>query len=63
MPGMSGGEVVRQLRAQGVQAPVLVITGFADSAALDTIEGGVAVLRKPFESAELLRRLADLLGV
>lgn len=63
MPGMSGGEVVRQLRAQGVQVPILMITGFADSAALDTIEGGVAVLRKPFESVELLRRLADLLGV
>lgn len=63
MPGMSGSEVARRLRADDAGLRVLVVTGFAESAAFDTIPGAVSVLRKPFESRELLRRVAEMLGV
>lgn len=61
MPGMSGAEVAQELRAEGVALPILVVTGYADSDKLDSIQGAqVAVLHKPFESSELLRRVAEL---
>jgi signal transduction histidine kinase len=62
MPGMSGAEVARQVRDKHPLLPVLIITGFADSETLDGIEGEVTVLKKPFESRELLRRAAELIS-
>jgi signal transduction histidine kinase len=62
MPGLSGAEVARRVRALAKGLPVLVVTGFADSETLDAIDGEVGVLRKPFESRELLRRVAEMLG-
>jgi signal transduction histidine kinase/CheY-like chemotaxis protein len=62
MPGLSGAEVARRAREEVPGLPVLVVTGFADSETLDAIDGAVAVLRKPFESRELLRRVAEMLG-
>jgi CheY-like chemotaxis protein len=63
MPGMSGAEVIRRVRETNPGLPVLLITGFADSATLDAVMGPeVVMLRKPFESRELLRRVSELLG-
>jgi CheY-like chemotaxis protein len=42
--------------------PVILVTGYADGAALDRIAGTSLVLRKPFELAELasaIRRCLD----
>lgn len=63
MPGMSGAEVIRRVRETNPSLPVLLVTGFADSATLDAVMGPeVTVLRKPFETRELLRSVARLLG-
>lgn len=63
MPGMSGAEVAAQVREHRVDLPVLVATGFADAPSLDRVRGARPVLlRKPFDSNELLRRVSELLG-
>lgn len=63
MPGQDGVTVVRQLRRQGVRAPVIFLTArheLADRVAgLDA--GGDDYLAKPFSMIELLARLRALL--
>lgn len=62
MPGMSGVEVARALHETRPGLGVLVVTG-GDSPKLGTVAGlRLAVLRKPFESQELLGRVAEMLG-
>lgn len=62
LPGIDGIEVCRRLRADGVWAPILMLTardGVADRVAgLD--EGADDYLTKPFSYAELLARLRAL---
>ncbi|WP_294329870.1 response regulator [uncultured Sphingomonas sp.] len=60
MPELSGSEVAEQVAVLDSGLPVILITGFADSAKLDSMAApNVTVLRKPFESHELLRKLRD----
>lgn len=56
MPGMSGLDLVRKLKALGVATPVIVLTGHADVAlAVDAMKAGVVeFLEKPFLDAALL---------
>ena len=63
LPDMSGIEVCRQLRANAILTPILMLTGF-DSinekvSGLDA--GADDYLIKPFEASELLARLRALL--
>ena len=59
LPGMSGVEIVRQIRAEGLQIPVIFLT------ARDTVQDAVFALemgandyiRKPFSFEELLARI------
>nr|WP_208408526.1 ATP-binding protein [Sphingomonas vulcanisoli] len=53
MPGLSGAQVARRTKEIDSQVRVFVMTGYADSRALDEILGDVEVMRKPF-SAEVL---------
>lgn len=63
MPGMTGADVVRKVREERPELPVVLVTGFAESAKLDAVTGPqVAVLWKPFEAQELLRKVAGLLS-
>lgn len=62
MPGMSGGEVVRKVRALYPDMPVLLVSGLAELAAVAAVRGpGVGVLQKPFEAQQLLREVKILL--
>jgi two-component system OmpR family response regulator len=63
IPGCNGMEVLRQMRAGGVQTPVLILTAMTDVehrvAGLDA--GADDYLPKPFAFAELVARLHALL--
>lgn len=56
MPGMSGLELQRHLKDQGVDLPVIIITGHADVAmAVQALKAGAAdFIEKPFDEDVLL---------
>jgi len=56
MPGMSGLDLVRRLRSEAIDQPVIVMSGQADIAlAVEAMKGGaVDFLQKPFRAAALL---------
>lgn len=58
MPGMDGWQLGRRVRAAWPGLPVLYISGYDLH---QSAPGPHAFLRKPFESEDLLRRVADLL--
>ncbi len=64
MPGLSGTELTRQLRAQGRVLPVLLVSGWGGAALAQraSAAGVTRVLAKPLQRAELARALAELLG-
>jgi len=63
MPGMNGVELCRQLRAESVIAPILILTGFgSEEDKVAGLEAGADDYQtKPFASKELLARVNALL--
>ena len=60
MPGMNGAEVAEQARAARPDLPVIFISGYADSAAMDAaLDGRALVLAKPVDSRALLDAIAS----
>ncbi len=62
LPSMSGLELMSELRRQGIQLPVIVITGH-DTPGLSqeaALRGAMAYLVKPFSGRELLKTLKEL---
>jgi two-component system response regulator FixJ len=64
MPGMSGLELVKRLKEEGISDPVIVITGHGDvPMAVEAMKAGVTdFLEKPFDDQQLLsavRRALD----
>jgi CheY-like chemotaxis protein len=57
MPGMSGAELARNLRALKSGLPVLIVSGYAE---VDGIDPDLPRLTKPFRNAELAVSLAAL---
>jgi two-component system response regulator FixJ len=64
MPGMSGVDLLRQLRARGSTMPVIVITGHGDiQLAVEAMKIGAAdFLEKPFDDEVLLTSVKAALG-
>ena len=63
MPGMTGAEVAREARVRGHDLPIVFSTGFAETAAIETVLGRNApVLRKPFRIRELQEVLDTVLS-
>ena len=60
MPDMTGVELAVRARALMPELPVLVATGYADMGAIESAIGNGAVLRKPFQLAELGAAVARL---
>ncbi|GAB3914655.1 response regulator transcription factor [Larkinella knui] len=62
IPGLNGFELIRQLRAQGVTTPILLLTALGETS--DKVMGFDAgtdqYLTKPFQFAELLARVRSL---
>ena len=55
MPGMNGAEVQESMRAQGIDIPVIIITGQKDQQLLSRARaaGACGMLAKPFQDEEL----------
>ena len=64
MPGMSGLEVIQQLRARGLRIPTVFVTAHADGEVAQHLvaAGAIAILRKPVDRQRLLRLVQSLEG-
>jgi two-component system cell cycle sensor histidine kinase/response regulator CckA len=62
MPGMTGPDLVDELRKRGCKAPVVFVSGYAEHALLTRIQStlGAALLTKPFTAEDVLAKLAEL---
>lgn len=61
MPEMDGFELLAWLRRSFPHLPVVVMTGFHAETAARLDDGALEVLEKPFDVAELKRRVAEML--
>jgi len=61
MPGMNGAELGKAAQLKQPGLPVLIVSGYADSAAVESALGVGRQLRKPFDMAELGEAVADTL--
>ena len=64
MPGLSGLEVEKRMRAQNISVPIVLITA-SDDAALDRFAAdasAICLLRKPFSTDALLSGVRRALG-
>ncbi|MET0535146.1 MAG: response regulator, partial [Steroidobacter sp.] len=61
MPGMNGAEVAEAAQLKQPGLPVLIVSGYADSSALEKVLGTARQLRKPFDMAELGAAVAETL--
>ena len=62
MPGMNGADVAREAQNRQPTIKVLMVSGYADSAAVEAALGNARLLRKPFDVAELRAAVADTLA-
>ena len=61
MPGMNGLQLAQALRDRGLQAPIALVTGYAELSEADIASSQLAgLLRKPFTIRELQRLLNQL---
>lgn len=61
MPGRNGADVARSIRARLPRLPILFVSGYADTAALEAAVGKAPLLRKPFRPSELAAAIRSLL--
>lgn len=64
MPGVKGIDVLQTWRAEGLDFPVVLLSGVDDHHAVVTSldEGAADYVRKPFSPAELKARIDRILG-
>jgi CheY-like chemotaxis protein len=62
MPGMNGAQVAHAARALQRDLKILIVSGYADSAAIESALGTTPLLRKPFDTTELSAAVADVLN-
>lgn len=61
MPGLNGADVARQAQRRQPDLPIIFVSGYYDTMALDEISGAV-VLRKPVDMAQLLRTISSVVA-
>ncbi|MCK8457090.1 MULTISPECIES: ATP-binding protein [Sphingomonas] len=59
MPGMTGGQLIGELRSSGIRMPALLVTGYA--AAGEDVPDDIPRLAKPFRQVDLAARVDELL--
>ena len=62
LPGMSGLDVARDVRARWPACRVLFITGYLDLVLRNALPPGASLLQKPFSLRALLSELDTLRG-
>jgi FixJ family two-component response regulator len=64
IPGKSGLDILKELRAQDYPAPIFIISGLGDIAmAVDAIKSGALdFIEKPFRGNEIVQRIEDAIG-
>ena len=62
MPGMTGSEVARIVRAQDPEQQILMMTGYLEHEAVLSELGAQPMLQKPFDPSELLFRVAAMIA-
>jgi CheY-like chemotaxis protein len=62
MPGMNGAEVASTAQNRQPGIKVLMVSGYADSAAVEAALASARLLRKPFDVAELGAAVAETLA-
>jgi len=61
MPGLTGVEMVRELRLKRPDLPILFVSGYSETAAVEkVIDEKTSVLRKPFEISKLQEVMSRL---
>jgi signal transduction histidine kinase len=61
MPGMNGAEVARAARQAQPTLKILIVSGYADSDAIEPLVGTTPLLRKPFDVNTLSTTVAEIL--
>jgi signal transduction histidine kinase len=61
MPGLNGADVARQAQRRQPDLPIIFVSGYYDTMALDAISGAV-VLRKPVDMAQLMRTISSVVA-
>lgn len=61
MPGMNGAELAQAAQMKQPGLPVLIVSGYSNSAAVEAVLGSARQLRKPFDMAELGAAVAEIL--
>jgi CheY-like chemotaxis protein len=64
MPGMSGLEAARMIRAAGFDSPILAVSAdvTTDNATAVVAAGMQGILGKPFRQADLFRAVGEVMG-
>ena len=62
MPGMTGSEVARTVRAENPEQVILMMTGYLEHEAVLSELGAQPMLQKPFDPSELLFRVAAMIA-
>lgn len=62
MPGMTGAETERMIRARWPSLPVLMMTGYADLRELPPTLNGCPIVQKPFDPQTLVDKLLGVLA-
>jgi CheY-like chemotaxis protein len=62
MPGMTGSEVARTVRAKDPEQQILMMTGYLEHEAVLSELGAQPMLQKPFDPSELLFRVAAMIA-
>ena len=62
MPGLNGAEVAAEARRRLPGLPVILVTGYADTQAVERVVGTDSILRKPFKVEDLANSMRKALA-
>jgi DNA-binding response OmpR family regulator len=57
LPDVMGYDLIRSLRAAGVETPILIVSGLRDGSEMGLDLGANDFLPKPFQDADLIARI------